>query len=189
MISCSYDFLELCGKTQATLRFPDGFFRAAVLKERGCGRLRLPPAVLRSGFYNGLSRATGELDEGGVEQGAGSRQHGARSAGHGYSDERGWNAASGKLPQVVLTGEAGEGQQWRAAFGQGWAFRVLPIQPGPAGYSGWDLVVDREQPAGYPDALLLATPPYNSINEREVGTPSACGPRTRLDGIRAASGF
>ena len=72
--------------------------------------------------------------------------------------------------KVVLTGEAGEGQQWRAAFGQGWAFRVLPIQPGPAGYSGWDLVVDREQPAGYPDALLLATPPYNSINEREVGT-------------------
>jgi len=25
-------------------------------------------------------------------------------------------------------------------------------------------------PAGYPDALLLATMPYNSINEREIGT-------------------
>jgi hypothetical protein len=72
--------------------------------------------------------------------------------------------------KVVLTGEVGPGQQWRAAFGQGWVFRVLPIQPGQAGYSGWDLVVDREQPAGYPDALLVATPPYNSINEREVGT-------------------
>jgi hypothetical protein len=55
-------------------------------------------------------------------------------------------------------------------MGRGWVFRVLPIQPGKAGYSGWDLVVDREQAAGYPDALLVATPPYNSINEREVGT-------------------
>jgi hypothetical protein len=41
---------------------------------------------------------------------------------------------------------------------------------GKAGYSGWDLAVDREQAAGYPYALLLATPPYGSINEREVGT-------------------
>jgi hypothetical protein len=46
----------------------------------------------------------------------------------------------------------------------------VPIVPGPKDYTGWDLVVDRDRPAGYPDALLLATPPYNSINEREVGT-------------------
>jgi len=72
--------------------------------------------------------------------------------------------------KVVLTGEVSAGQEWKAEFGQGWVFRVLPIQAGKAGYSGWDLVVDREQPAGYPDALLVATPPYNSINEREVGT-------------------
>jgi len=72
--------------------------------------------------------------------------------------------------KVVLEGEVNAGQQWRASFGGGWVFRVLPIQPGKAGYSGWDLVVDREQPAGFPDALLLATPPYNSINEHEVGT-------------------
>lgn len=52
------------------------------------------------------------------------------------------------------------------SLGQGWTFRVLPV----AGYSGWDLVVDRDPPAGYPDALLLATPPYDSINEREIGT-------------------
>ena len=39
-----------------------------------------------------------------------------------------------------------------------------------AAYSGWDLVVDREPAAGFPDALLLATLPYNSINEREIGT-------------------
>jgi hypothetical protein len=49
-------------------------------------------------------------------------------------------------------------------------FRVLPIAASQAEYSGWDLVMDREPPAGYPDALLLATPPYNSINEREIGT-------------------
>ncbi|MDR3751457.1 MAG: hypothetical protein P4K94_08235 [Terracidiphilus sp.] len=72
--------------------------------------------------------------------------------------------------KVVLLGEVSAGQEWKADFGEGWTFRVLPIAPGKAGYSGWDLVVDREQPVGYPDALLVATPPYNSINEREVGT-------------------
>jgi hypothetical protein len=70
----------------------------------------------------------------------------------------------------VLTGEVKAGQEWKAAFGDGWVFRVVPIQPGKAGYSGWDMVVDREQGAGFPDALMLATPPYDSINEREVGT-------------------
>jgi hypothetical protein len=79
-------------------------------------------------------------------------------------------AAAPDCQKVTLAGEVRAGQEWKAAFGQGWIFRVLPIQPGKAGYSGWDLVVDREQPAGFPDALLVATPPYNSINEREVGT-------------------
>ena len=72
--------------------------------------------------------------------------------------------------RVAMTGEVSSGQEWKAAFGQGWVFRLVPIQPGQAGYSGWDLVVDRDTPAGFPDALLLATPPYESINEREVGT-------------------
>jgi hypothetical protein len=72
--------------------------------------------------------------------------------------------------KVDLTGEVNAGQEWKAAFGQGWVFRVIPIAPGKAGYSGWDLVVDREQAAGFPDALLVATPPYSSINEHEVGT-------------------
>lgn len=72
--------------------------------------------------------------------------------------------------KMVLAGEVGANQEWKAAFGQGWVFRLVPIQPGNAGYSGWDLVVDRDPPAGFPDALLVATPPYNSINEREVGT-------------------
>lgn len=77
--------------------------------------------------------------------------------------------------KVVLQGEVTAGQEWKAPIGEGWVFRVMPIDTGkPASeksnYSGWDLVVDREQPAGFPDALLLATPPYDSINEREVGT-------------------
>jgi hypothetical protein len=75
-----------------------------------------------------------------------------------------------RCEKVVLLGEVSAGHEWKADFGQGWVFRVLPIQAGQAGYSGWDLVVDREQPMGYPDALLVATPPYDSINEREVGT-------------------
>jgi len=72
--------------------------------------------------------------------------------------------------RIVLDGEATAGQEWKSAIGEGWVFRVVPIQPGQAGYSGWDLVVDRVQPAGFPDALLLATPPFHSINQREVGT-------------------
>lgn len=72
--------------------------------------------------------------------------------------------------KIVLLGEVSAGQEWKASIGQGWVFRLMPIQPANSGYSGWDLVADRDQPAGFPDALLVATPPYNSINEREVGT-------------------
>jgi hypothetical protein len=72
--------------------------------------------------------------------------------------------------RIELKGEVNAGQEWKAAFGQGWVFRLVPVQPGKEGYSGWDLVVDRDPSAGYPDALLLATPPYNSISEREVAT-------------------
>lgn len=72
--------------------------------------------------------------------------------------------------RATLSGEVKAGREWSAPIGMGWVFRVMPIQPASAGYSGWDLVVDRTQPAGFPDALFLATPPYNSINEREIGT-------------------
>ena len=71
--------------------------------------------------------------------------------------------------RIQLTGEVSAGQVWQAPIGQGWTFRILPVQPAQAG-SGWDLVVDREPPTGYPDALLLATPPYNSVNEREIAS-------------------
>ncbi len=72
--------------------------------------------------------------------------------------------------RVELTGKVNAGQEWKASLGEGWAFRIVPIVPGTSGYTGWDLVVDRDPPAGFPDAVLLATPPYNSINEREIGT-------------------
>jgi hypothetical protein len=72
--------------------------------------------------------------------------------------------------RAQVTATVNLGEEWKMPIGEGWVFRILPIVPGPDGYTGWDLVVDRDPPAGYPDALLLATPPYNSINEREVGT-------------------
>jgi hypothetical protein len=79
-------------------------------------------------------------------------------------------AGDSACTRIVLPGDVSAGTTWEAPLGQGWVFRVVPIPPGQAGYSGWDLVVDRDPPAGYPDALLLATLPYNSINEREIGT-------------------
>jgi len=72
--------------------------------------------------------------------------------------------------KLELAGEVSAGQEWSAAIGEGWMFRVVPIAGSGKGYTGWDLVVDREAGGGYPDALLLATPPYGSLNEREIGT-------------------
>lgn len=68
---------------------------------------------------------------------------------------------------LILTGQIDAGREWRAPIGQGWVLRLVPLT---SGYTGWDLVVDRLPAAGYPDALLLASPPYGSINEREIGT-------------------
>ena len=72
--------------------------------------------------------------------------------------------------RVEFDGLVNAGQEWRTPLGEGWVFRVIPIVPGPHGYTGWDLAVDRVPPAGFPDALLLATPPYSSVNDREIGT-------------------
>ena len=72
--------------------------------------------------------------------------------------------------KLVLEGEVTAGHEWKSALGQGWVFRIVPVPPLQAGYSGWDLVVDRANPAGFPDAVYLATPPFGSINEREVAT-------------------
>lgn len=82
------------------------------------------------------------------------------------------NQAPPTCRKIVLTGEVSAGSEWKASLGEGWAFRVLPIPRDKAtdGVGGWDLVIDREDPAGFPDALLVANPPYNLINSREVGT-------------------
>lgn len=79
-------------------------------------------------------------------------------------------APPGQCRRIVMEGQVDAGHTWSQSFGQGWVFRLLPIKPGDHGYSGWDLAVDRVGGAGFPDALLLATPPYESINQREVGT-------------------
>jgi len=79
-------------------------------------------------------------------------------------------AAPQSCKRLVLDGDVNAGQEWSAPIGQGWKFRLVPVPSLDAGYSGWDLVVDRIPSAGFPDALYLATPPYNSINQREIGT-------------------
>ncbi len=76
--------------------------------------------------------------------------------------------------RITIEGEVAAGQEWSSPIGQGWVFRIVPIQPA-AKYSGWDLIVDRSNPdrsgpAGFPDAIYLATPPYGSLSEREIGT-------------------
>lgn len=82
----------------------------------------------------------------------------------------GWAAAPSACETVTVTGEVNAGQEWKAAIGEGWVFRIVPVPQQQANYSGWDLVVDREHPAGFPDALYLATPPFGSINQREIAT-------------------
>jgi hypothetical protein len=77
---------------------------------------------------------------------------------------------AGNCVKIEFGGEVWAGQEWKEAFGEGWVFRVLPIKGATEDASGWDLVVDRVGGAGFPDALLLATPPYRSINEHEVAT-------------------
>ncbi|UWZ83981.1 hypothetical protein [Occallatibacter riparius] len=79
-------------------------------------------------------------------------------------------APSNSCSKLVLEGEVTAGHEWKAPLGQGWLFRIVPVPPIQAGYSGWDLAVDRSDPAGFPDALYLATPPFGSINEREIAT-------------------
>jgi hypothetical protein len=72
--------------------------------------------------------------------------------------------------RIVLSGEVSAGQAWQAEIAQGWLIRLVPVAPSGRGYTGWDLVVNPTKDSNYPDALLLATPPYGSLSEREVAT-------------------
>jgi hypothetical protein len=77
----------------------------------------------------------------------------------------------GLCRKVVFAGEVKAGEEWHTEIGEGWVFRIVPIVAVKGqSYTGWDLVVDRAEGGGYPDALLLATPPYGSLSEREIGT-------------------
>lgn len=80
------------------------------------------------------------------------------------------HAEARQCRRAVMQGEVNADRQWSESIGEGWVFRVIPIKPSDRDYSGWDLVIDRSVGTGFPDALLLATPPYDSINQREVGT-------------------
>jgi hypothetical protein len=90
----------------------------------------------------------------------------------GNSKERPKSVSPGSRQcwKISLNGEVQAGEKWSQPLGDGWIFKVLPIAPSGRGFTGWDLVLDREQESGYPDALLLATPPYDSLSEREIGT-------------------
>ncbi len=78
-------------------------------------------------------------------------------------------AAPATCSRITIQGEVSYGQAWSAAIGQGWVLRLVPVRPAEK-YSGWDIVLDRVEPAGFPDAVFLATPPYGSLNEREIAT-------------------
>jgi hypothetical protein len=90
--------------------------------------------------------------------------------------------------QIVLEGEAKQGVEWQAGIGhaatssgateQNWIIRLVPIHSGgtpgiAAAHTaspGWDLAVSPVKDQDYPDALLLASPPYGSLNSREIAT-------------------
>src|ERR1700749_87448 len=79
------------------------------------------------------------------------------------------HALSAGCTKISIAGEVASGKEWSAPMGRGWILRLLPVQPGDK-YTGWDIVVDQSRPAGFPDAVFLATPPYGSLNEREIAT-------------------
>src|SRR3974390_1263610 len=57
--------------------------------------------------------------------------------------------------RATIEDRVNAGRDWSLPLGEGWIFRILPISSSSPQYSGWDLVVDRQPPAGFPDALLL----------------------------------
>jgi len=83
------------------------------------------------------------------------------------------HAAANRKPgcrKISFAGDANAGKEWSVPIGQGWLFRLIPIAPSGRNYTGWDLVVSPPGDTAYPDALLLGTPPYGSLTQREIGT-------------------
>jgi len=65
-----------------------------------------------------------------------------------------------------LTGEVKAGESFAAAIGGGLEFRLHALP----GKKGWDIQMDQLGHTSYPDYVELATPPYRSMNERELAT-------------------
>ncbi len=79
---------------------------------------------------------------------------------------------SSSTPQLAHA-QVGPSSEWSHDIGAGWRVRLLPIPSSPTRlppYSGWDIVIEPASAPGYPDALLLATPPYGSPSQREIAT-------------------
>jgi hypothetical protein len=85
--------------------------------------------------------------------------------------------------QLQIQGEATQGAEWHVdlghdSAGQQWLIRLVPLGnsqisagnsfSGP--FSGWTLAVNPASDQNYPDALLLATPPYGSLNASQIAT-------------------
>jgi len=65
-----------------------------------------------------------------------------------------------------INGEVKAGESFREAIGGGLEFRLLALP----GKTGWDIQMDQIGRVSYPDYVELATPPYRSMNQREVAT-------------------
>jgi len=93
------------------------------------------------------------------------------------------NRATPLCRQLVFIGEVKQGAEWTVSFGHpatakesasNWLIRLVPTGnpsasgASPDGYAGWTLAVSPSADQDYPDALLLASPPYGSLNAREI---------------------
>jgi hypothetical protein len=80
--------------------------------------------------------------------------------------------------QFVLEGQAVQGREWHASLGrdstgQLWLIRLVPVngvqnKMQSSAAFGWDIAISPAMDQDYPDALLLASPPYGSLNSREI---------------------
>jgi len=75
--------------------------------------------------------------------------------------------------KLTFEAEVSQNAEWHASIGQNWLIRLVPVSPLASGLSGWDIAVSPATDQDYPDALLLATPPYGSLNSREIATTYA----------------
>ena len=111
-----------------------------------------------------------------------------RNCRSGLHDDRGNSSQPPAAPctKIVLTGQAAAGHEWSQPIGQGWFFRVLPIQPGspdtPAGT--WSSTAI--PPAGFPTRSSSPPRPTTPSANARSPPPLASARRTPSAGIPAA---